>query len=212
MAEEGKVSKPKAEVTQVQMSDGRTVGFAGKRKMVKETLIDQSKLIVEGNTVTLEAGAVAVRLDFRNGETRTFVPPVSLIARAVGHGFEQKLGDETAGEEKVDDMVIAVDDLSDRLAKGEWTVQREGGGFAGASIVIRALMEASGKPIDAVKAFLQKKLDQAKAAGQALSRKELYDSFRNPNSKTGQIIKRLEEEERAKNTKVDADQALAELA
>lgn len=203
--------KTKTEVTQVQMKDGRTVGFAGKRKMVKETLIDEKKLVVDGDTVTLETGAVSVRLDFRNGETRTFTAPVSLIAKAVGHGFEQKLGDETAGEEKVDDMVIAVDDLIEHLAKGEWGVAREGGGFSGASIVIRAIMEASGKDLQTVKDFLQKKLDAAKAAGQKLSRKELYDSFRNPNSKTGQIIERLEKEERSKESKVNADEALAEL-
>lgn len=208
---ETKVSKPKTEVTTVKMNDGREVGFAGKRKMVKETLVDEKKLVVDGNTVTLEEGAVSVRLDFRNGETRTFTPPVSLIAKAVGHGFEQKLGDETAGESKVDDMVIAVDDLIDRLQKGDWTVAREGGGFSGASIVIRAIMEASGKAMEEVKAFLQRKLDAAVAANQKLSRRDLYDSFRNPNSKTGQIIERLEREERAKNTKVDADAALAEL-
>ena len=33
-----KAPRAKAEVEQVTMTDGRTVGFAGKRKMVKETL------------------------------------------------------------------------------------------------------------------------------------------------------------------------------
>jgi len=198
-------------VTPVKMQDGRTVEFAGKRKLVKETIIDSNKIVADGNTLTLEEGAVAVRLDFRNGETRTFAVPIALVAKGVGHGLEQKLGDETAGVEKVEDMVMAVDDLMSQLASGNWTMVREGGGFAGASIVVRAIMEASGKSQEDVKAFLAKKLEQAAARGEKLSRKELYDSFRNPNSKTGQIIKRLEEEERSKSSKVDADQALAEL-
>lgn len=207
-----KNSKPKTEVTQVAMSDGRSVGFAGKRKMVKESIVNEKSIALDGNTVTLETGAVSVRLDFRNGETRTFVVPATLVAKAVGHGIEQKLGDETAGEEKVEDMILAVDDLMGRLAQGEWTVAREAGGFSGASLVIRAIVEASGKTVEDVKKFLQGKLDAAKAKGEKLSRADLYASFRNPNSKTGQIIERLEKEERSKASKLDADQALNDLA
>lgn len=211
-ATETKPTKKKAEVEVVKMSDGREVGFAGKRKMVKETIVDQSKVQIDGDTILLKDGAVSVRLDFRNGETRLVPLKASMIAQYAGHGGEQKLGDETAGEEKVEDMVIAVDDLADRLGKGEWKIAREAGGFSGASIVIRAIMEASGKTAEEVKAFLQKKLDAAEAKGEKLSRKDLYDSFRNPASKTGQIIERLEREERSKASKVDADAALAELA
>src|SRR5438094_6048865 len=86
--------KSRTEITEVSMKDGRKVGFAGKRKMVKETLIDETKVLVDGNTVTLEEGAVKVRMNFRNGHTITFSPPVALVAKAVGHGIEQKLGDE----------------------------------------------------------------------------------------------------------------------
>ena len=46
------------EVESVKMSDGRTVDFVGKRKLLKDTIIDGSN--------------VSVRLDFRNGETRLF--------------------------------------------------------------------------------------------------------------------------------------------
>lgn len=208
---EEKSTKRKTEVEVVKMEDGREVGFAGRRKMVKETLIDESKIVADSNTVTFQEGAVTVRLNFRNGSVRTFSPPVSLYAKLTGHGGEQKLGDETAGEDKIDDMILSVDDLMDHLSKGEWGIQREAGGFSGASIVIRAICEASGKSVEDVKAFLQKKLDAAKAKNEKLSRKDLYDSFRNPNSKTGQIIARMEQEERAKSAKVDADAALAEI-
>ena len=47
------------------------------------------------------------------------------------HGAEQKLGDEIAGLEDVDDCVIAIDSLIDRLYNGEWSVKREAGGMAG---------------------------------------------------------------------------------
>ena len=73
------------------------------------------------------------------------------------------------------------------------------------------VIEASGKTVEDVKKFLNGKLDAAKARNEKLSRKELYDSFRNPTSKVGQIVKRLEEERLVKATKVDADAALAEM-
>ena len=209
-------TKKKTEVQTVTMTDGRQVGFAGKRKVNKETLIDETKVIIDGDTITMSAGAVVVRMDFRNGETRGLKIPLSLIPRFCGHGGEQKYGDELASPAdkplSEEDMVLAIDDLHTRIEQGEWSLQREGGGgFAGASVVVRAIVEASGKTIEEVKAFLQKKLDAAVSRGEKLSRKELYDSFRNPGSKTGQIIKKMEDERLAKESKVDADDALAEL-
>ena len=185
-----KAPRAKAEVEQVTMTDGRTVGFAGKRKMVKETL---------------EKG---VRFDFRNGETRTFTIPDSLMTRLAVHGAAQKIGDETAGVEDVEDMVVGVDEIISRLSAGEWGAQRASAGdsFSGASVVIRAICEATGKSVADVKAFLQKKLD----GDPKLTRAALYNSFRNPSSKTGQIIERLEREKRSK-TAVDADALLGEL-
>lgn len=212
---EVKEKKPKTEVTPVTMKDGRVVNFAGNRRMVKETLIDDSKIQIDSDSgaILLAPGAVTVRCDFRNGETVTFTPPADLVPKLVGHGGEQKLGDETAGEKDVDDMVLAVQDLATRLGQGleGWSLAREAGGFSGASIVIRALMEATGKSQDEIKAFLQKKLDDAKARNESLSRKQLYDAFRNPNSKVGQIIDRMEKEKLSKSAAIDADAALDEL-
>ena len=56
-----------------------------------------------------------------------------------------------------------------------------------------------------VKAYLQKKLD----GDAALTRRALYDSFRVAGTKTGVIIKRMEEAKLAKTAKVDADAELA---
>jgi len=193
-----KTAKPKAEVEKVSMSDGRVVDFAGKRKMLKEVIISGSD--------------VAVRFDFRNGETRRFDVPESLFAQFAGHGASQKIGDETAGEEDVDDMVVAVDTIIDRLSKGDWGAARAtGDGFSGASVVIKAIAEVTGKSAQDVKDFLQSKLDADKAKGGNLTRAALYASFRNPTSKTGQVIERLERDKKSKNNAVDADALLGEL-
>ena len=178
-----KVKKQK-DVETVVLSDGRSVDFVGKRKMLKET-------IIEGDTVS-------VRLDFRNGETRTFTLPGELLLKFAGHGAEQKLGDETAGEEDVDDMCLAVDDLIDRLNKGEWSMKREGGGMAGTSVLLRALMELSSKTVEQVKEFL-KPLTQA-------------DKLALRNSpKVKPIVDRLEAEKVSKASKVDTNALLAGL-
>ena len=182
----------------VKMSDGRTVIFVNKKRMLKETIIDGDK--------------VTVRIDFRNGETRSWVIPASLKNRCAGHGAEQKLGDETAGEDKLEDMVMAIDDLIERLNKGEWTTVRAAGdSFSGASVVIRALVAVTQKPIQTIKDFLQKKLDNAKAKGETLTRKALYDSFRDPRTPVGMKIRELEDADRSKATGFDASAALDEL-
>jgi hypothetical protein len=202
MAEEGsKTKKAAIEVENVEMLDGRIVGFAGKRKLLKD--------------VKAEAGTV--RFDFRNGETRTFTIPEALLRDFAAHGASQKIGDETAGTELVEDMVVAVDTIIDRLLKGEWSATRAAGdSFAGASVVIRAICEVTSKTVEEIKAFLQGKLDGSKAAaeasgGKALTRKELYDSFRKPGSKTAEVIDRLEKEKLSKASTIEADDLLAEL-
>ena len=205
------VSKSKTEYTEVTMSDGRKVSFAGKRKVSKETVIDESKIAVDGNVIQLDLGAVSIRMDFRNGETRLIALPPALLAQFAGHGAEQKFGDELASPAdkplSEEDMVLAIDDLNAQIQAGNWGKGRAsgGGGVSGASVVVQAIMEATGKDFATVKAYLQKKLDGDKD----LSRRALYDSFRVAGTKTGIIIKRLEEAKLAKTAKVDADAELA---
>lgn len=127
--------------TPVQMTDGRIVEFTTKQRLAKESTI-------------AENGSVTTRLDFRNGETRSFTLEASntLFARFAAHGIEQKLGDAIAGETDNDDAVLAVDDLITRLTAGEWSVGRQsGGGFSGASVLFRALCELKGATTDEAK-------------------------------------------------------------
>lgn len=172
-------------VETVTMEDGRTVDFSGKRRMLKESQqVD---------------GKVQVRLDFRNGQTRLFTIPDNLMAKFAAHGAEQKLGDETAGLTDIDDAVMAVDELIDRLYNGEWSQKREAGAMAGSSILARALVELSGKTPEEIKAFLSSKSPAEKTA------------LRN-NAKLQPIVQRLEAEKAAKSgAKVDTDSMLEEL-
>lgn len=168
----------------VKMQDGRIVDFPGKRQLIK------SSKVVDGSP--------QVTLDFRNGETRTFSLPAALITQFALHGAEQKLGDETAGLKDIDDAVMAIDELIDRLYNGDWGVKRESNGMAGTSVLARALIEATGKTVDQVKAFLKEKTHAEKTALRA-------------NPKVKVIIDRIESEKASKGAKVDTDALLAEL-
>lgn len=127
-------------VKTVVMEDGRSVEFAGTRNLLKNVLIDR------------EAGKAAVRFDFSNGRTFLFQVPGPALPGADGillecaaHGASQKIGDETAGAESVDDSVMAVQAMIERLQTGdpkEWRKRNEGGGkaFSGASLLLEAML------------------------------------------------------------------------
>ena len=203
-------AKKVAEVAEVTMTDGRVVSFPGKRKVQKEVIIDENQVVLEDSSIKILEGAVSIRMDFRNGDTRTYSPPLSLLLQFAGHGIAQKYGDELASPADKPlseaDMVIAVDDLDATIQTGKWGKGRASGGgsVSGASVVIQAICEATGKDLATVKAYLQKKID----SDENLTRKALYDSFRVAGTKTGEIIARIEAATLAKNAKVDADAEL----
>lgn len=177
-------------VTTVTMDNGDIIEFTGKAKMLKSSKIDA------------DTGEVITRLDFINGETRYLNIPKDLILRFAAHGAEQKLGDEIAGVKDVEDAIIAIDELLDRLEKGEWNIKREAGGMSGASVLMKALIELTGKSKDDMKAFLSGKSHAEKTA------------LRN-NARLKPIIERLEAE-KAERTKgkapaIDTDALLAGL-
>ena len=179
------MAKQETQIETVVMQDGRAVDFAGKRKLLKESLVGDD-------------GSVQIRLDFRNGETRLFTLPGNLMARFAAHGAEQKLGDEIAGTDDVEDCVLAVDNLIDRLYNGEWSVKRETNGMAGTSVLMRALVEHTGKTPEQIKAFLSGKSQAEKVA------------LRN-NPKIKPIVDRIEAEKASRKTNVDTDALLGEL-
>lgn len=194
--------KAKTEYNNVTMEDGHIVAFPGKRQMAREITRENS-------------GHVSVRFDFTNGKSLS-ISSADLtpeVASAVfGNGLSQKVGDETAGVKEVEDMYLAAEAMVERLKNGDWSKGRVAGdGFSGASVVIQAICEVKGKTVEVVKAFLAKKLEDAKARGEKLTRNELYNSFRNPESATGAVIERLEREKRTKSTKVSATELLSEM-
>lgn len=175
-----------AEKTPVKLEDGRTAEFGKKQKLIKNSTISAD-------------GTISVELIFVNGAVRNFTLPSSLLAKFAAHGAEQKLGDAIAGESNIDDAVIAVDSLLAQLNQGEWSVRRAAGEFTGASVLIKALVEASGKSVEDIKAYLSGKTQADKIA---LRRSE----------KLRPIIERLEAEKASNSTsKVDTDALLGEL-
>ena len=178
-------TKTETQVETVTMPDGRVVDFAGTRKLLKES------------SVTAD-GKVQVRLDFRNGETRLFSIPDALLNKFAAHGAEQKLGDEIAGLTDIEDCILAVDELIDRLYNGEWSIKREANGMAGTSVLVRALVEHTGKTVEQIKQFLSGKSQAEKVA------------LRN-NPKIKPIVERIEAEKASKKANVDTDAMLGEL-
>ena len=184
-----KPGKKEPTINTVTLTDGRIVDFVGKRKLLKASEVTPD-------------GKIQTTLDFVNGETHTFTIPDALLAKFASHGAEQKLGDEIAGVDDIEDAVMAIDDLIDRLYNGEWGVARDKSGLAGASILMRALVESTGKTAEEIKKFLSDKTAAQKAALRT-------------NPKIKPIVDRLEAEKAAKSAKkadaVDTDALLNEL-
>lgn len=175
------MAKIETVVETVKMTDERLVDFPGKRKLSKESFIAPD-------------GSVSTRLDFRNGETRTFTIPAKMFARFAAHGAEQKLGDEIAGVEDLDDAILAIDELTERLSAGEWGVKRESSGIAGSSILLRAIVEVTGKSVEKVREYLKTKSPAWKLAARE-------------SEKFAAVVKRLESEKASKRPAVVVDTA-----
>ena len=180
----------------VTMPDGRSVTFKGDRKMLKSYSINEGK--------------VALRFDFVHGKTLDFVMPDELVLQSAGHGGVQKGGDSAAGVADPEDMFLAVQDTLDAMSKGEWNVKREGSGFSGAGVVVRALCEVYGKTAEQIKAWIDGKIAAAEKSGQKLTRQALYAAFRT-SEKVGPKIRELETAQTKKAAGVDAESILGEL-
>jgi hypothetical protein len=164
--------------------EGITYEFSERQKVKKTSTI-------------LESGAVLTRFIFRNGEVREHVTErdSAIFARAAQHGLDQKFGDEFAGEQDVEDCIEAFEGLSEQLARGEWS-EKKAEGISGTSLLLRALIEFTGKPKEVLKAQLKTKSPAQKKALSA--QKDI-----------AKIIARLKEERGSKP--VDEAAAEAEL-
>ncbi len=178
-------------VTTVTMNDGRVVEFSGKKNLIKETIVGD--------------GTAGVKLDFINGETRTYMVPTQHLMQSAAHGWSQKLGDSLAGLKddngnpaSVDDMVETIDELFERINAGDWNARREGNGMAGSSVLAQALVKYFGntKTIDEVKAWLKPQTQAAKVALRA-------------NPKIKPLIDEIEAAKANKAGGVDSDALLA---
>lgn len=171
----------------VTMKDGRKVSFSGKQRMKKDTWIDDGELYT--------------RFDFIHGETYLYVLPKELYGLYALHGASQKLGDSASDCKTAEDMYEAVSSTGDRLKTADdWNAKREGGGFSGAHVIVRALMEFRGRTQEQVRAWIDGKLE----ATEGLSRKKLYDSLRATEA-LKPIIARLEAESLSKNKQLGED-------
>jgi hypothetical protein len=88
--------------------------------------------------------------------------------------------------------------LIDNLNEGKWSTRKEGTGMGGTSILLKAIVEVSGKAIDKIKAWLKTK---SPAEKNALRESATYR----------EVVKRLEAERDAKKQKVDATPLVDEV-
>lgn len=186
---EAKVKK-EVKITEVAMTDGRTVEFTGERTLIK-------------HDVTTADGMPAVCFDFVNGETRTVTIDIGgLSAKLAQHGLKQKIGDEVAGVKDLDDALEAVDNLIARLSKGDFNTVRQADALAGAGILVRAIVEVTGNAPEAVRTWL--------AGKNAAEKKAMRNS-----AKVAAVIARIEAEKAAKAktpaVSVDVDALFGEL-
>lgn len=156
----------------------------------------------------VEDGALVI--EFSNGETLRVEPGMlseEIRNAAMLHGLKQKLVDAAAIARNTDtglsatvaDKIAAVREVHKRITSpdGTWNKVREGGTGTGGSnsLLLRALMQYTGKPKEAIEVYLDAKSTEEKKALRT-------------NPKIAAIIAELQT---AKST-VDSDELLNELA
>lgn len=165
-------AKPPKQSETVEMSDNRKVEFSGTwdkgQKIQKEVLVDGKPWgdLTDEEKAKAHIGSAAIRIDFRNGTTRLYPLNPALALQYAVHGALQKYGDELAGEQAsdLDDWAATTDRLHERIMAGEWRRAREGGGMAGTSVLLQALMEFTGRTADEVRAHIKDWTPQQKIA------------------------------------------------
>lgn len=144
------VAAPQDTVT---LPDGSTVKFSARDKVKKMSY-------------SLDDGTIMIRFVFRNGTVKEseFLPTNPILVRAAQHGLDQKIGDEFAKLDDVEDCIVAFEEMCERLQAGEWVAERESNGLSGVSLLAAALIRVTGKPRDEVLAKVKELPPKVKAA------------------------------------------------
>lgn len=145
-----------------------------------------------------EATEVAQGVLFVGKDGQTFVAdfsryPEQITSIMVFHGAKQKLGDEYADLDTVDDCLEAARELDSRLAEGHWGTERKG--FAGMSLLMRAIVKVYGISEEEARAFLKPLKPDEKAALRASPElKPTIDAMEAEKAKgsnVGELLKKL---------------------
>lgn len=153
---------------------------------------------VKKEILELDGKPHGVRFDFKNGESSTVtideIVKWNLLERFAVHGASQKFGDAYAGDKDVDDAFESFSEVLQVAAAGKWSEETAGSG-GGSSVLLKALVELTGKTIEEVRTILSE-----------TSQKEKLGLRQDP--RVAAIIQRLEQE---KAGTVDTSKALGAL-
>lgn len=119
---------------------------------------------------SIREGNSGVDFKFNNGEIRTIeLSELSeaMILNLVIHGICQKVGDSYAGQETVDGCIEKAEELIKRLIADDWKTVRAAGGTRRNSMLLEALMRATGKDEDECREVLEEMDDDQKASLQS---------------------------------------------
>lgn len=192
------MAKDKAPAFAVNLPDSfkaKPVSFGKADKIVKLAVSRDGD-----NWIITPEGQFPTGVLFVGRDGQTFVADFSRYPEAMSktlmfHGTKQKLGDEYADLDSIDDCLEAVRELDGRLAEGKWTADRQG--FAGISVLMRAIMKVYNITEEAARDFLK-----------PLSAKEKLALRAAPELKP--TIDEIEAE-RAKGAKTDTQELLKKL-
>lgn len=119
--------------------------------------------------------------------------PAPIAATMVFHGSKQKLGDEYADLDAEDDCFEAMIELDGRLAEGKWTAERQG--FAGISVLMRAIMKVYGIEESAAREFLKplskKEKDALRASAELKPTIDEMEAEKGKGVETAGLLERL---------------------
>jgi len=132
----------KVEKVLVRMDDGRDVGFGKAQKVIKVVMFQPDGKAPRGIQFDGANGDM-VRCEFEDLPDYNWLhsaDPEGVSLWAAVHGYLQKLGDEYASLDKVEDCLEAVQSLWARLCENRWDSETRG--FGGSALLLDAVLLA----------------------------------------------------------------------